>query len=154
METKHYFSKENIFLDINLLNREEAFKFVANDLLNRGFVREDYFKGLRVRESEFATGLHFGEYGIAIPHTDPEYIIKDFIVILRPQNPIEFKLMIDHDETGEMNLLFFIGVVNGVDSPNVLMHLTSIMQNKKFISEILSCEDKEEMHSKIINYEG
>ncbi|MDN6641279.1 MAG: PTS sugar transporter subunit IIA [Tetragenococcus sp.] len=146
---KNLFNKELVFLDIESSNANELFKIIAGDLKNKGFVNEKYYDGLINREKNFPTGLQLEDYGVSIPHTDPETVTKDFIAVVRPSFPIMFSLMEDNDKNIPVDLCFFIGLKDGKRSPLVLVELISLIQNHKLILSILNEKNREKIIEKI-----
>ncbi|GMG63879.1 PTS sugar transporter subunit IIA [Tetragenococcus halophilus] len=146
---KNLFDKELVFLDIESSNANELFKIIAGDLKNKGFVNEKYYDGLINREKNFPTGLQLEDYGVSIPHTDPETVTKDFIAVVRPSFPIMFSLMEDNDKNIPVDLCFFIGLKDGKRSPLVLVELISLIQNHKLILSILNEKNREKIIEKI-----
>lgn len=146
---KNLFDKELVFLDIESSNANELFKIIAGDLKNKGFVNEKYYDGLINREKDFPTGLQLEDYGVSIPHTDPETVTKDFIAVVRPSFPIMFSLMEDNDKNIPVDLCFFIGLKDGKRSPLVLVELISLIQNHKLILSILNEKNREKIIEKI-----
>lgn len=146
---KNLFNKELVFLDIESANENELFEVMADKLKNKGFVNEKYLDGLIKREKVFPTGLQLEDYGVSIPHTDPETVKKDFIAIVRPRSPISFSLMEDNDKKASMDLCFFIGLRDGKKSPAALMELISLIQNHKLILSVLNENNKEKIIEKI-----
>ncbi|WP_094243419.1 PTS sugar transporter subunit IIA [Tetragenococcus halophilus] len=146
---KNLFDKELVFLDIESSNANELFKIIAGDLKNKGFVNEKYYDGLINREKNFPTGLQLEDYGVSIPHTDPETVTKDFIAVVRPSFPIMFSLMEDNDKNIPVDLCFFIGLKDGKKSPLVLVELISLIQNHKLILSILNENNREKIIEKI-----
>lgn len=146
---KNLFDKELVFLDIESSNANELFKIIAGDLKNKGFVNEKYYDGLINREKDFPTGLQLEDYGVSIPHTDPETVTKDFIAVVRPNFPIMFSLMEDNDKNIPVDLCFFIGLKDGKRSPLVLVELISLIQNHKLILSMLNENNREKIIEKI-----
>jgi len=136
-------------LDVESSSANELFKVMAANLQNKGFVNEKYLDGLINREKEFPTGLQLADYGVSIPHTDPETVKEDFIAIVRPKDPIMFSLMEDNDKKASMDLCFFIGLNDGKKSPLILMELISLIQNHKLILSVLNEKNKEQIIEKI-----
>ncbi|WJS82758.1 PTS sugar transporter subunit IIA [Tetragenococcus halophilus] len=108
-----------------------------------------YYDGLINREKNFPTGLQLEDYGVSIPHTDPETVTKDFIAVVRPSFPIMFSLMEDNDKNIPVDLCFFIGLKDGKRSPLVLVELISLIQNHKLILSILNEKNREKIIEKI-----
>ena len=146
---KSLFNKELVFLDIEVSNTDELFKIIADNLKNKGFVNEKYHDGLINREKDFPTGLQLEDYGVSIPHTDPETVKKDFIAVVRPSFSITFSLMEDNDKNIPVDLCFFIGLKDGKKSPLVLVELISLIQNHKLILSVLNENNREKIIEKI-----
>lgn len=54
----------------------EIFKFLNENLINLGYVKDSFLKGLVDREKNYPTGLKTSVCGIAIPHTDSIHIFN------------------------------------------------------------------------------
>ena len=52
----------------------EIFKFLNENLINLGYVKDSFLEGLVDREKNYPTGLKTSVCGIAIPHTDSIHI--------------------------------------------------------------------------------
>ena len=68
--------EELIFSGLECKNSEEVMKFMADNLEKNGYVKNSFYDGLLDREANFPTGLDFGEYSVAMPHTEVEHVIK------------------------------------------------------------------------------
>lgn len=66
--------KDLIFTEQNFNNRMEIFKFLNENLINLGYVKDSFLEGLVDREKNYPTGLKTSVCGIAIPHTDSIHI--------------------------------------------------------------------------------
>lgn len=73
--------------------QEGLFKDVNQHLVEGGFVLESFLEALTKRESEFPTGLDFGHFAIALPHIDPEHVVKPGALVCRSVRPIIFRAM-------------------------------------------------------------
>ena len=68
---KNYFKKENIFLNFDANDRKDFLSKISKILFEKKYVKEGFNDSIIEREEKYPTGLDFGEYKIAIPHTDP-----------------------------------------------------------------------------------
>ena len=68
---------------------------MSDTLKEKGYVRDSWHDAICAREKSFPTGLQFEKIGIAIPHVDPENIVKPYIAIIKPKAPIDFAPMAD-----------------------------------------------------------
>ena len=70
---------ELVFFGESFEDQEDFFKEASKNLLELGYVTEGYFKAVVEREVSYPTGLALENISIAIPHTNPEFIVKPFI---------------------------------------------------------------------------
>lgn len=87
-------TKEHIYMDVDVKNKKEAFKFLAKQFYNHGFSTDEKkaYKGLLKRESEGSTG--FNDH-IAIPHAKIKEITKPGVFIVKFKNPLEWNSIDD-----------------------------------------------------------
>ena len=82
--------KENIFLNLNSMPKEEVIKMAGNKLFENGYVTEKYIDGMLEREKKVTSYLGMG---FAIPHGVNEVkneIKKSGIVILQFPEGVDF----------------------------------------------------------------
>ena len=77
---------DNIYLDVKEENYKDILKKIGDILYKKGYVKESYTKSLLNREEMSPTGLPLSPWSIAIPHTDPEHVIKPCIIIFKLKN--------------------------------------------------------------------
>lgn len=85
-----------VVIDSAAADRDALFAEVADALLADGVVNPTYLEGLRTREAAFPTGLDFGTFAVAIPHTDAEHVRRGGLVVTRLAEPVEFNAMDGH----------------------------------------------------------
>ncbi|PZG13731.1 PTS sugar transporter subunit IIA, partial [Spongiactinospora gelatinilytica] len=73
------FTKDLVNLNVNATDANELFNLVGEDAHAKGYANADYVEGLKKREQSYPTGLIFQNLELAIPHVDPEYVVKPFI---------------------------------------------------------------------------
>src|SRR5699024_2253362 len=91
------FDEDNIQVDLEIEYQYEALTYMANNLYERNLVKESFKQAIISREKEFPTGLPTRPYAVAIPHTDPEHIIKKNISLAVMKEPVNFSVMGDPD---------------------------------------------------------
>lgn len=104
-----FFSKNMMFLDNEFNNSDELFDFVYKKALENGLVREGFCEAIKEREKNYPTGLPGTAVDIAVPHTDPEYVIEPFIAVLRCQKGVPFVQMGSDDMIIHPKLFFVLG---------------------------------------------
>lgn len=149
--------KENIIIesiksDDSYNNFEEALKSTAKVLLNNNLVKDNFVHEILKREENFPTGLNFGSYGIAIPHTDAEFVNKEAMAINVLSNPVKFKQMASDGEVVDVNLIVMLAIKNKDNQVPYLQALISIFQDEEKVRQLLSCDNEELIKEKFKNY--
>lgn len=140
------FYRELVSLNIEGGGSEtEVFTKAADTLEELGFVNKDYLQGIINREAMFPTGLITKYLNIALPHSEPEYINKPFVYVVRLKKPIFVKQMGDNQEMAVKNL-FFLGIKNPKKQVAVLQAFMNLFMNEKFVGDFLRAEEEEEIY--------
>lgn len=118
------FDKETVFI-LKGESQEEIFSTVANDLLEKDLVTEDFLENLLERENNFPTGIDLSVIdpklpNIAIPHTEIEFVKTKRIIPIRLIQPIAFQNMIQPDQSLEVSFLFMILNDSATEQSNML----------------------------------
>lgn len=140
---KDYFKEENVFLKFAAENRDEFFSKIGEILLEKKYVKKEFIASIKEREKSYPTGLNFGEYNIAIPHTNPEFVNEEGIVAVRLKNPVIFRDMGMDENDLEVLLVFVLLIKKGEEQVNTLMKLMSLLEKKDIYEKLIKSEEKE-----------
>lgn len=139
-----------LYNQLEVKNKEELFRKISQDLVDKKIVKENYFEGLLNREREFPTGLPL-PVGVAIPHTDSDYVLSNQIIYVTLKNPIEFNVMGgDVNEKVDVSVCIFIVLKDGQQHLQILTKLIEEVNDKEYIKELAKSSSRQEM-LKIIN---
>lgn len=130
------FYEDLILLDLDVRNADEFFETMNGILLQKGFVNEGFLKAIKQREAKYPTALPTQPYGIAIPHTDPEFIEQPFIAVVRLKHSAVWKLMASEDE-GEVKVVFLLGFKHDDYHVQLLQKLMDLFMKDDFSNELL-----------------
>lgn len=97
---------ELIFSNIKAADRNEALKRLTDSLMEKGFVKEGYYEMLTAREAAYPTGLRTEPFAVAVPHADPDCVLKPCIAIARLEKPVEFEEMGNETQTVPVKYIF------------------------------------------------
>lgn len=126
-------------------NQEELFSKMAAPLLEAGLVKEGYAGFVGRREESFPTGLPLGDFGIAVPHTDPEHVNAPAIAVATLAHPIVFKVMGNPDESTDVRLVFMLALDDGHEHLDILRKVMGIAGNHEELEAILRSSSDEEL---------
>ncbi len=139
-----FFSKNMMFLDNEFASSDELFKFVYEKALENGLVKEGFYEAIKEREKNYPTALPGTTVDIAVPHTDPDYIIEPFIAVLRCQKGVPFVQMGSDNLVIYPKLFFVLGfkkegcIQYQVKALQLLIEYFIVTDNGKLASEFMT----------------
>lgn len=146
-EISDYLNADLVFINHDAMTNKELFEKVYLKAKDLGFVRQDFLERISQREETFPTGLQLEGYGVAIPHTDAECVLKEFIAVLVNKEPVVFKNMEDPNQEVATNLVFMLGLNQAHAQLEMLQKLMVFIQDKDKVQALLA----ETQDSEIIN---
>ena len=78
------FTPELVFFDWECATPDEVFARLEGELAPRGYIASGWLGAVRTREDAYPTGLAMPAANIAIPHTDPGFVAKPYIAVVKP----------------------------------------------------------------------
>mgnify|MGYP000005169868 CR=1 FL=1 len=104
-----FINEDLININVQCTTKKVFFLNAHDNLYKLGYVTEEFNEKILERENDFPTAIDIGDYGIAIPHTDAEYIRKEFISIYTFKQPLIFKCMKNGKENVSVSAAFILG---------------------------------------------
>lgn len=145
-------TKDFMYCNYTVENKEELFDKLAFDLMQKGIVKEGFSQALKDREMEFPTGLPV-KHGVAIPHTDGSLVNSDQLLFVTLNNPITFNEMGgDEEDILEINVVIMLAVKDGKKHLNVLQNLIQAIQKDSFIDGLADATNVDMMEEAIKIY--
>ena len=138
--------------DKEFIDNYDAINQTAKILLNKGLVKESYIVAIKKREESFPTGLKFENYGIAIPHTDPEHVINEAILINILEKPVKFEQMASEGLYTDVNIIVMLAIKNKENQVPYLQALIELFQDKEKIDKLLESENNDIIEKTFIKY--
>jgi len=129
---------------------EEAIKLLGGIMAEAGFVEEVYWEDVYKREQTFPTGLPTLPVAIAIPHADPDRVIKSGIAVAVFDQPVKFRIMGSNDpDELEVPVIFMLALKDFKQQTAVIRDLLTLIQSKTIISDIHSAKTTKEIFNVI-----
>lgn len=145
------FDERLIFLDVEGEELKELFEEIAKRLQEQGFVNEQYVEGLLAREQDFPTGLITQYLNIGLPHSEPAYVEKPFIAIVRLKNEVKMKQMGDSQEMQVKNL-FFLGIKEPKEQVGLLQSLMALFMDEGFVKAFIGTQEVQAIYQLVTQY--
>lgn len=134
----------------NLKNNKEVLSSLADYLKEEKMVKESFKEAILEREKSYPTGLQFDGYGIALPHTDSEHVIKSQIAIMTLEKPVKFIEMASTDKEIDVKTIFMLALKDSNQHIKILQKVMELLQDKEAMSKIESFDDSKESVDKLI----
>lgn len=138
-------NKDNIFLNVDLKDKDKALKFIAEKAQELGITTSysAYYKALALREKEATTG--FG-YGIAIPHGKIQEIKNASIIVVKLKNEINWEALDDKP----IKIIIALAVSEkeaGTTHLRLLSEIAKKLMHEDFREDIFKADDKNKIIS-------
>ena len=128
----------------NLKNNKEVLSSLADYLIEEKMVKPSFKNAVLERENSYPTGLQFDGYGIALPHTDSEHVIKSQIAIMTLEKPVKFVEMASSDKEIDVKNIFMLALKDSNQHIKILQKVMELLQDKEAMSMIESFDDSKE----------
>ena len=123
---------------------------LADYLIEEKMVKKSFKEAILEREKSYPTGLQFDGYGIALPHTDSEHVIKSQIAIMTLEKPVKFIEMASTDKEIDVKTIFMLALKDSNQHIKILQKVMELLQDKEAMSKIESFDDSKESVDKLI----
>lgn len=144
---EQYFSKDNIYLNIEGNTFSEVLKNVSDILFEKDQVKETFYQAVLDREKVFPTGLEFPDYNVAIPHTDPVHVNTNSIVVIKPNNPVVFRDMGTNSKDLQTSVILLLLISKSEEQVAVLSGIIKKFANPETYQAIMDSTSQEEIYS-------
>lgn len=140
-----YLEHSPILLGERYQDKSEVFDAVHKLVLANQWVTKDFSEKILEREEKFPTGIDQGDFGVAIPHTDPEWVKKEFIALIIPQKPVLFQRMDDMEQDIQADFIFILGLNQPHEQLAMLQNLMQLIQNTELLEGLYKKTNSKEV---------
>lgn len=148
------FNEENILFDLDKTNKEEAIKAIIDNMVETGYVKEDYYKDVIEREKLYPTGLPTEPIGVAIPHAKSEHVYQSGVGIAVLKKPVDFVNMADDNDTVKAKMIFLLVNKDPNDQIEDLGKLMEVFSSETILKEIAETKTPQDLIKKISNFKN
>ncbi|MDT2746046.1 PTS sugar transporter subunit IIA [Vagococcus fluvialis] len=135
------FDESVINFQINPSSQEELLSSLSDQLLEKGVVKDTFVTGIIDREKKFPTGLPVQPFGVAIPHTDNEHVVKEQIGFASLKEPVKFKIMGSDSDYVDVSLVFILALKYPDKQLDMLQKLITLFQNEGVLNQLYECNE-------------
>lgn len=131
---------DRIQVNCTVNDQFDAIALAAQPLLKQGCITEDFVEAAVERERTFPTGLPT-QIGVALPHTEAKYVLKESISIVTLKNTIVFAGMGNPKESIPVQIVFLLAINDPEKQLKILQTIITIIQNEKMLKKIKAAKD-------------
>lgn len=147
MEFDSLIKKDLIYLDIPVSSREEALRYLAGILVEKGYVKVTFPESIIEREKSNPTGLPMSRHKIAIPHTTSDQVLESALIFARLKNEIEFEEMGgDPGSTLSVRLVSMFALKEKKLIGDLLEALITAYQDEEMMDQIIRASQSDEVY--------
>lgn len=139
-------SRDLIRLDLDVKDKEEAIRTLAEDFVKAGVVKESFVDAVLEREQRSPTALPAVAYDIAIPHTVSDHVITPAMNVAILKHPVEFQQMGSPEITLHPQVLFMLAISDPKDQLSLLRRIMKMLQNKELLDRVRGSKTADEVY--------
>ena len=137
--------EKRIFLNLRAEKKERVLQILGKAMIEEGYAEDGYVEALIEREQEFPTGVDIRGVGIAIPHTDADYVKKAGIALAVLEEPVKFYRMGREDELVEVQLVFMLAIKNPEAHLSYLQQILGVIRDTAVLKKLTEAKEKSEV---------
>ena len=124
-------------------NCEDALRILSEKFVEAGVVEDNFLEGLLKREETFPTGLPLDDrdFGVAIPHTDPEYVKSTQLGFMTLDEPVIFRFMADPSTEIPVRIIFMMAIREAHGQVEMLSKLMEIFWDSTTVDRFLAVDN-------------
>lgn len=139
------FSDKVLIFHQDLKTQDEVFEDLNKKLLAKGVVNNEFLDAVKKREMKFPTGLQLESgFGVAIPHTDPQFVNEDQIGFMSLNNPIQFRQMGSETDKVQVKMIFILCLKEAHKQLDMLQNLMTLFGDSNQIEQLYKCKSPDE----------
>lgn len=149
-----YLEPQALCLKLAASSPEAVITVLADRLEAAGYVAPSYREAVLRREAKLPTGLPLSaDLAVAVPHTDPEHVMRPGIAIATLATPVAFRSMEDPDEALPVRVVFALALKDKNEQIEMLQMIASMLQDPARIQQLIAAETQSALLQVIRDHE-
>ncbi|MGX7235163.1 PTS sugar transporter subunit IIA [Enterococcus italicus] len=134
-----------VFRNISTQNDLDTLAFLADALLENGYVTNEYKEAIQQREKEYPTGLPSSLPAVAIPHANYEMVKKTTLAIATLERPVLFHNMENNKESIEIQIVIMMAIGEPHGQVEMLQKIVGIIQDEPLREQMVKASSDKEL---------
>ena len=142
----NYLDPGAIALGIKAATDRDVIRILAGRLQSLGYVKPSFADAVLAREAQLPTGLPLGgDNNVAVPHTDPEHVLKPGLAFATLAEPVAFSNMEDPDEKLQVSVVFLMALNDRDKQIEMLQEIAGTIQSPDIIAALIQSKSVEDV---------
>jgi galactitol PTS system EIIA component len=142
----NYLDPGAIVLGVKADTYQEVISLLAERLHSLGYVKPSFADAVLAREAQLPTGLPLGgANNVAVPHTDPEHVIRPGLAFATLTQAVAFANMEDPDEKLPVRLVFLMALNDKDKQVEMLQEIAGAIQSPETIESLIQAKSVEDV---------
>ncbi|ALV26721.1 PTS sugar transporter subunit IIA [Pannonibacter sp. Q-1] len=138
-------AEDGIFLKAQAQDATSVIGLLAGHLRAKGLVADTYVQAVIDREKVMPTGLPMEDgLAVAVPHTDPQHVIRSGIAIATLAEPVAFASMDDPDNQLAVRVVFALALKSKDEQIGMLQSIGRLLQDGERIRKLMDASGPQE----------
>lgn len=130
--------EENILLEIQAEDAAGVIRILADSLVTSGIAEDGYAEDAIAREQTFPTGLPTQPIAVAIPHADPDHLLRSGVALGVLSNPVTFGQMgTDGSTTVDASAVFLLAIREKEKQVEMIGQLVALIRSGNFLEMLM-----------------
>ena len=146
----HYLDPRAICPRVGARTAGEVVALLADRLEAAGIVAPSWREAVLAREAVMPTGLPLaGDFAVAVPHTDPQHVVRAGIGVATLAAPVAFRSMEDPAVDLPVKVVFALALRDKNQQIGMLQTIAGLLQDPVGIRAIADARDAEEILARL-----
>ena len=142
---KDHLDPQAVCLRVKAPNADAVIGVLADRLAAIGVVAQSWKAAAIEREAAMPTGLPLAEdFAVAVPHTDPEHVLRPGLAVATLETPVPFRTMDDPDQSAPARIVFAIALRDKHEQIDMLQSIAGLLQSPDELRRMASAKDEKE----------
>lgn len=149
-----YLEPQALCIGLSATSPEEVISLLADRLEAAGYVAPSYKAAVLHREAKLPTGLPLSDdLAVAVPHTDPEHVLRPGIAIATLATPVAFRSMEEPDDSLPVRVVFALALKDKNEQIEMLQMIASMLQDPDRIEQLIAAQTQTALLQTIRDHE-
>lgn len=137
-----------IVLGVEAESDQAVIRLLADRLEKLGYVHPSFVGAVLAREAVLPTGLPLGgDNNVAVPHTDPEHVIRPGLALATLVKAVSFSNMEDPDEKLAVRVVFLMALNDKDKQIEMLQEIAATIQSPQSIAALVNARSVEDVRA-------